>query len=72
LLAANARSLQLALVCAEEDPMRCHRRFLLTPPLMQRGLKVLHLRGDGRIEPESALLEREASAGACGQRDLFE
>jgi len=72
LLAAKAQSFRLALVCAEEDPMRCHRRFLLTPPLMQRGLEILHLRGDGRMEPESALLEREVLADACGQRDLFE
>lgn len=71
-LAAKAQSFRLTLVCAEEDPMRCHRRFLLTPPLMQRGLEILHLRGDGRVEPESVLLERQASADACGQRVLFE
>jgi uncharacterized protein (DUF488 family) len=72
LLAAKATCFRLALVCAEEDPMRCHRRFLLTPPLMQRGLQILHLRGDGRMEPESAILERQASADACKQRNLFE
>ncbi len=72
LLAAEAQSRRLALVCAEEDPMRCHRRFLLTPPLSQRGLEVLHLRGDGRTEPESVLLERESEAKTCRQQDLFE
>lgn len=72
LLAAEAQSRRLVLVCAEEDPMRCHRRFLLTPPLLDRGLEVLHLRGDGRAEPESALLQREAAENACRQQDLFE
>ncbi|HSS64884.1 MAG TPA: DUF488 domain-containing protein [Gammaproteobacteria bacterium] len=69
-LAAAAQSCRLALVCAEEDPTRCHRRFLLTPPLRKRDVEVLHLRGDGRVEPESAILERESATGK--QPDLFE
>ncbi len=60
-----------ALVCAEEDPMRCHRRFLLTPPLAERGARVLHIRGDGRLQPEEELQESEASAGG-GQLNLFD
>ncbi len=71
-IAFEVRFRRIALVCAEEDPMRCHRRFLLTPPLVRRGIKVLHLRGDGRTEPESELKEREASAGASRQQDLFQ
>lgn len=71
-VAAEARFRRIALVCAEEDPMRCHRRFLLTPPLIRRGIQVLHLRGDGRMEPESELREREAPAGASPQPDLFQ
>lgn len=70
-LAGTARSCRLALLCAEEDPSRCHRRFLLTPPLLRRGLEVLHLRGDGRVEPESLYLERQAARQAERQRDLF-
>lgn len=70
-LVTDARCRRLALVCAEEDPVRCHRRFLLTPPLSRRGIEVLHIRGDGRIEPESALIETEAGAKESGQQDLF-
>ncbi len=70
-LAAEARTHRLVLVCAEENPLRCHRRFLLTPPLSRRGVKVLHLRGDGRVERESELLEREAASEALEQKDLF-
>lgn len=54
-IAARADSRRQALLCAEEDPMRCHRRFLLTPPLMKSGLEVLHIRGDGRLQPEREL-----------------
>jgi uncharacterized protein (DUF488 family) len=54
-LAALARKAPTAMICAEEDPRRCHRRFLLTPPMEAAGFRVLHIRGDGRIEPETAL-----------------
>ena len=71
-IVAEVRVRRIALVCAEEDPTRCHRRFLLTPLLVRRGIEVLHIRGDGRTEPESELAEREVSAGASRQRDLFQ
>lgn len=55
------------LVCAEENPLGCHRRFLLTPPFEAQGATVHHIRGDGRIETERDL--RHVSAGP--QLDLF-
>ena len=54
----------LAIMCAEEDPSRCHRTLLVTPALLTRGVRVRHLRGDGRIIDHAA---REASR----QADLF-
>ena len=57
----------VAILCAEEDPLRCHRRFLLTPPLVQRGAAVLHIRGDGRIESEDSIHARDRTP----QLDLF-
>lgn len=59
----------VAVLCAEEDPRRCHRRFLLTPPLMRLGLTVLHIRGDGRIEPEQDIRAKEQVRPS--QLDLF-
>ncbi len=53
----------LALLCAEEDPRRCHRRFLVTRALLERGVppeEVRHLRHDGRVETEAELLAEEA------------
>lgn len=44
-----------ALMCNEEDPTACHRRLLVGRVLSERGVTVLHLRGDGRIQPESEL-----------------
>ena len=62
---------RIALVCAEEDPLRCHRRFLLTPELQARGAKILHIRGDGRIEDEAAVVARDQPKRDRRQRDLF-
>lgn len=50
---------RIAMMCAEEDPNRCHRRFLLTPPLLERGASVEHIRGDGRLENEETLKAEE-------------
>ena len=69
---ARAAETRLALVCAEEDPMSCHRRFLLTPPLCERGARVLHIRGDGRIQPEDELRRIEISAMGGDQLSLFD
>ena len=45
-----ARGRRSAILCAEEDPARCHRRLLVAPALRHRGLEVVHIRGDGRID----------------------
>ncbi len=63
-VATEAQARLVALLCAEEDPRACHRRTLLTPPMAARGFEVLHIRGDGRTEPESALV--------LDQPDLFD
>jgi uncharacterized protein (DUF488 family) len=42
---------RVALMCAEENPQHCHRNRLISPNLIDRGLQVQHIRGDGRLEP---------------------
>jgi uncharacterized protein (DUF488 family) len=49
-LLAEAGSKRVCLLCAEEDPARCHRHHLIAQSLMERGARVLHIRGDGRVE----------------------
>ena len=52
--------------------MRCHRRFLLTPPLAEQGANVVHIRGDGRLQPEEELRDSEELAAGGSQLNLFE
>jgi len=50
---------RVAIMCGEEDPIDCHRRLLVGRVLVDRGIEVVHIRGDGRLEPETVATERE-------------
>ena len=59
-----------ALLCAEEDPIHCHRRLLVGRVLHDRGVRVAHLRADGGVEPEDEVAARDRSPTA--QLRLFD
>lgn len=65
-LIALSRGRRTVILCAEEDPARCHRRLLVAPVLVRAGAAVIHVRGDGRLEPECDL-----TPAATRQLDLF-
>ncbi len=48
----------LALMCAEEDPLECHRYLMICPELVILGIRPLHLRRDSRIETQEAAENR--------------
>jgi len=63
---------RLALMCAEENPLRCHRFHLITPALTAAGLAVRHIRGDGRVEGDEALrTDISVRLKKGGQIELF-
>jgi uncharacterized protein (DUF488 family) len=39
-----------ALMCSEEDPLKCHRFHMVSGFLEKRGAMVIHIRGDGRLQ----------------------
>ena len=47
----------LALMCTEEDPMKCHRHPLLALALVERSVRVLHMRRKGSVQDASELNE---------------
>jgi uncharacterized protein (DUF488 family) len=49
---------RVCLLCAEEDPSRCHRRLLITRTLVRRGVDVRHIRGTGVVESEAEIETR--------------
>ncbi len=52
--------LRIAVMCAEENPEHCHRRLLVGRVLFEEGTQVLHIRGDGRLEPESGFVRLDS------------
>ena len=51
-LVALAQDRRTVILCAEEDPSCCHRRLLVAPALSRSGAAVVHVRGDGCLEPD--------------------
>ena len=49
----------VAIMCAEEDPIKCHRRLLLGPALENRNVTVLHIRRDGTAQASAELGRRD-------------
>jgi len=58
----GAKRSRLALLCSEEDPTHCHRRRLVGRVLLQRGARLLHIRGDGMLQEECELSADPADA----------
>lgn len=40
-----------AIMCSEEDPLRCHRHHLIARSLLEQGVTVGHIRKGGTVEP---------------------
>ena len=49
---------RVALMCAEKDPLDCHRTLLLAQSLVKRGVAVGHILADGGVEDHIAALNR--------------
>ena len=49
---------RIALMCAEREPLECHRCLLVAPALEARGVPVAHIRSDGRLEPHGDAMVR--------------
>jgi uncharacterized protein (DUF488 family) len=61
---------RVCLMCAEREPLDCHRCLLVTRHLAGRGLAVGHILHDGTIEPHAATERRLLALNRDGC-DLF-
>jgi len=58
LLSIIASGKTIALMCVEKEPERCHRFALISPVLQSKGISVIHIRPDMRLQTNE-VLERE-------------
>jgi uncharacterized protein (DUF488 family) len=61
---------RVCLLCAEREPLDCHRCLLVGRALAERGLRLGHIRADGTIEPHAGTEDR-LLALAGDEADLF-
>ena len=65
------RGYKMALMCAEKDPLDCHRTVLVSRSLEQRGLCVSHILSDGSLETQNEAVARLIKKFNLDQDDLF-
>jgi uncharacterized protein (DUF488 family) len=69
---AEAASHRLALLCAEKDPLTCHRTILIGRELRRDpALDIVHILDDGRLETMAAAEERLLALSGLSAGDLF-
>ena len=62
---------RLALMCAEKEPLECHRGILVARHLEAAGIVVQHILADGSLEAHAAALERLRAQLKLPESDLF-
>ncbi len=60
-----------ALMCAEKEPLECHRTILVARHLTALGARVEHIHADGHLESHDEALSRLARMVHLPERDLF-
>jgi uncharacterized protein (DUF488 family) len=67
----GAAKMRVALMCAEKDPIDCHRCILVSPHLRRQGLQVLHVLSDGSVENHEQTEQRLLQLFALDEKELF-
>ncbi len=67
----GAKRYRVALMCAEKEPLECHRTLLVAKALAERGQPVLHIHADGHLETHEAAMERLLDLTGVARGDLF-
>jgi uncharacterized protein (DUF488 family) len=54
----GAQEYRVALMCAEKEPLECHRTLLVAKALEREGEKVVHIHADGHVESHADAMRR--------------
>ena len=67
----GAKSYRIAMMCAEKDPLECHRTILVARELLRRGVDVTHILADGSTETHMNSIDRLVSELGLSTDDMF-
>lgn len=70
-LQEGVKSYRVALMCAEKEPLNCHRTILVSRCLVELGFEVQHILADGSLEAHVAVLSRLVKLLNLQQGDMF-
>lgn len=70
-LRGGAPDHRIALMCAERDPLDCHRALLVSRALHAAGLRVQHILADGALESHVASEARLRALAGLPESDMF-
>ncbi|WEV27001.1 DUF488 domain-containing protein [Streptomyces sp. 71268] len=62
---------RIAMLCAEGEPLDCHRTVLVSQVLTENGLSIGHIHGDGHVESHAAAMERLMARFGLAEDELF-
>ena len=62
---------RLTLMCAEREPLDCHRTILIAKHLAQSGVDVQHIHADGRLESHTDAMTRLTRMLKMPEQDMF-
>jgi uncharacterized protein (DUF488 family) len=69
----GAQRYRLALVCAEKEPLACHRALLIARALQTMGIAAVHIHADGHLETQEHAMSRLLdNLGLAKQKDFFQ
>ena len=67
----GASEKRIALLCAEKEPLDCHRTLLVARTLTGRGVSVEHILADGSLESHDRTMVRLLEMAGLKQTSLF-
>jgi uncharacterized protein (DUF488 family) len=67
----GANTHRMALMCAEKDPLECHRTILVARVLASHGIEIRHILSDGSLEDHVEAIDRLREQFGLGGEDLF-
>ncbi len=68
---AGSERMNIALMCAEKDPLTCHRTILVARELVGLGMEVRHILADGEVESHPEAMRRLWGRLGLAPDDLF-
>ncbi|WP_454137918.1 DUF488 domain-containing protein [Microbacterium paulum] len=70
-LLTGSESESIAIMCAEQEPLDCHRTVLVSRVLAEQGAPVVHIHGDGALETHDDAMLRLRTSFGLDHEDLF-